>query len=286
MRRLVLGLLAGATALAALSVAPPTQAGTSTDPTVDQSVRLSFRKVDLTDGKRVLELRVKGSADARLHLLDVVMTDERGDNPPANGTWIDLRYPFGYRTGYRPIRKVSGGHRGGVWRVRIPLDRHLPAGAYGFFVYWEVGGVDVTRVLGKTVTIANRHSDTSPAVLVAQERPAAGATVSRSQAPRVALHLRASGAGVSLVWVCYYNVADPDNLRCDEAKPTSGTLHDGVWTTRLTRLRKLATGDVALRVTVYDRVTHESDWVPADQTSTYPDAQVIPGGRGHLTLTD
>jgi hypothetical protein len=211
---------------------------------------------------------------------------------PSGGTVrVETAYPNGYVMGYRPIRKVSGGPRHGMWRVRIPLDRHLPADTYHFYLEWSVGGVDVESALKKTLTVDNTHSDTHPPVMLALQRPAAGASVPHKPWPTVSMHLRDRGAGVGLVWVCYYDLAGdpraPGALQCDAARRRAGTKHDGIWTTRLTHLRKLDPGDVVLRITTYDRVMLECDWVPADQLADdgFP-ARVIPGGRGHINLTD
>jgi hypothetical protein len=262
---------------------PPASAKTDAVPTIDRSVHVSFRHVDLTDGQRTLVIRVDASANARLVLASVDLTDR----PSGGGVFISTDSPD-YRLAYRPLRKVRGDARHGVWRARIRLDRHLPADVYHVSLHWKVGSAstDAWTGTGKTLTVTNAHSDTHPPVVIAQRRPLAGTAFSRSDEPRVSLHLRDRLAGVSLVWVCYYNVAYPDDLQCDEALKTSGTYHDGIWKTRLTRLHKLATGDVVLRLTTYDQVTLESDWVPADQIPLNGYARVIPGGRGHLTLTD
>ncbi len=287
MRRVVsLGAVVLALVLSALAGSPAGHAAPATDPpepTVTHSVRVLHRQMDLTEGPRRLVLRVTAHAARTLDLTRGIMTSA---TPWAMfGVNIETEYHNTYVMGSHPIKKLSGGDRGGVWRVRIPLQRHLPADAYHLSLDWNVGGVEAESTLTKTVVVTNPHSDTHAPVLVSLNRPAEEATFSRHDRPQVSLHLRDRGAGISLVWVCYLDTDDVNEEPCDEAHLASGTIHDGTWTTRMTNLTMLHPGDGAFRIQLNDRVTLFDVWDPADQPIDDFSGRVIPDGRGDFTLT-
>lgn len=273
---LLAAVAATSTGQAARATAP------STDPAVSYTVRFAHRTMDLTDGQGTLALRVTGSADRSLRLKAVILTSQT--QFAYNSVYIDTSWPIVYDMGRHPVTKVSGSARSGVWRVRIPLRRHLPADTYHLQLVWRVDGVKEWKPLHKTVAITNPHSDTHAPALVSMDRPTQDATFSRHDQPKVSLHLRDPRAGVALVWVCYMDKDDTDEEPCDEAQLSKGTIHDGTWTTRMTNLTMLHPGAGAFRIILYDRVTLLSIWDAADNPVDYTLGKVIPSA-GDFTLT-
>jgi hypothetical protein len=273
-----LALLLGSLGLAAAGLAPSSAAaqGAAT-PVVQHTVRFSRVHANLTDGPKVLVLHVTGSSSRTLDLVNVSLVGETSHD--GSQVWLSTR-SAGYWFGYQPVRKLSGDDTSGTWRVRIPLHRHLPQGRYDVTLTWKVGQTEVGQTLRRTVTLTNQHSDVHAPTLVSLKQPKAGARISRTSKPEVRVHLRDTGSGVGVVWICYEEASRVDPLQCDEADRVSGTKNDGVWAGRLTHLRKLQDGDTVIRVTADDRDTLDAEWAPADQ----PGYRVIPHGRGHVML--
>src|SRR4051812_8374863 len=173
MRRVVsLGAVVLALVLSALAGSPAGHAAPATEqaePTVTHSVHVLHRQMDLTSGPRRLVLRVTAHAARKLDLTRVILTSA---TPWATfGVRIETEYHNTYVMGRHPIKKLRGGDRGGVWRVRFPLQRHLPADTYHLSLDWNVGGVEVENTLTKTVVVTNPHSHTHAPVLVSLGPP-------------------------------------------------------------------------------------------------------------------
>ncbi|GAB4013388.1 hypothetical protein [Nocardioides ultimimeridianus] len=281
MRRLLLGILG--IALVGATLAAPARA---TTPSVSQWVRVFHSQVDLTDGGVTEVLRIGGSSTSRLSLVGVVLSLS---TPSSSGdVWLESWPNPAYATDPHPVTKLSGTATSGIWRVRIPLTRYVPAGTYRLAVKWRAGGADVFNGSVRTITIVNPHGDMSPPTLVSLNRPVEGASISQRTTPLISAHVTDTGSGVGLVYFCYLSDSDPSGEQpCEPATLATGTRRDGIWRAPMTLLSMLPTGPASMRVQLVDRVTRDSTWDPADELDAIDGpstASAIPYGRGDFTI--
>ena len=280
MRRSVLGVVIALLTGVSL-VGAPVEARTAT---VSTSIAVADRDLDLTSGGVVDTFRVGGRSSRALALVGVTLT-RRDDAGLRNaiGSVPNAIYP----TKASWTTKLRGDRYSGVWRLRLPVRAWTPAGTYDVSVTWRVGGYVRQPVeTGTTVVIVNPHSDLRAPVLSSWITPAEDADLSLRGTPLVSFHVKDHGSGAGLAWICYLSKSDLSAAAtCDEARLTSGTRWDGVYSAHLQNLpySHLPNGPAVFRIELYDYAGWTSSWTAADVAGPALGSP-MPGGQGDFTV--
>jgi hypothetical protein len=182
---------------------------------------------------------------------------------------------------YMPTMSLaSGGPRDGWWEYVLTVPRYTPAGA----MHADISVNDAAGRWGSesmgTLTIANSDPDSvGPAVSVTALTPRSIDVTTSSKSVQVSVRVVDTKSGVSDLGICLLqpgvatsSYPDPlfDTVVCEEGvSRVSGTVRDGVWSTKLTVPKGSPGGVYNLSVFAEDRIGNELSYYGPEAYQAY-----------------
>lgn len=179
------------------------------------------------------------------------------------------------------MTKVSGGPRDGWWEYVITVPRYTPAGTLRASVLPEdaAGRMGSGYEMG-SLTVANRDPDTEPPRMsVTALSPKTIDVTTGAKTVQVSVRGVDPKAGIGRVDICLSQPGiatsvDPhpmyDGVACQDAVPrTSGTMRDGIWTTKLTVPKNSPGGIYNVVVDAEDRIGFRATWMGPEAYQAY-----------------